>query len=289
MGIATACIVVGFAFAWLLYANAGHCGWNGRFCVDGLASRLEASLQSHLVGQEFAVAQLSALINDHLSEEQPRKPLVVSLHGPPGVGKSYFHRLLAAALYNVSGAADCEPGALNCAGYRVLFGLDHLAAEQGEQASLLRASVRSQLQRHPESLLVIEEYDKADCGSRGILRQLADTASRTIIVLEANTGSAHLFKLLESVGSRKALSPEAAQKALKDVVFHAWSNQRCEEPVDTQKLLSLVDLFVPFLPLERRHVHRIISGLLVQRRAAGMLSLEFGELCVPTSFAYRLG
>eukprot|EP00959_Pyramimonas_sp_CCMP1952_P204965 4286011-Pyramimonas_sp.AAC.4 len=31
-----------------------------------------------------------------------RKPLVLALHGPPGVGKSYFQWLLAQSLYNVT-------------------------------------------------------------------------------------------------------------------------------------------------------------------------------------------
>ncbi len=52
--------------------------------------------------QEAAVAKLVDSICAHLWEPSPKRPLVLSLHGPPGVGKSYFHQLLAEAAYGFS-------------------------------------------------------------------------------------------------------------------------------------------------------------------------------------------
>ena len=56
------------------------------------------------------------MVCDHLSNPRPRKPLVVSIHGPPGVGKTYFHKLLAETLYNMTGlpgrAPACDSGVL---------------------------------------------------------------------------------------------------------------------------------------------------------------------------------
>ena len=151
---------------------------------------------------------------------------------------------------------------------------------------MLRASVLSHLQRHPESLLVIEEYDKADCASRALLRQVLDrgavgnssSAARSIVVLEANAGSLEMYKMLHAAESREALSPETAQRALKDIIYQRWVGEACEEAIDTQKLLSLVDAFVPFLPLERRHVREVIEALLRDRRTAGIRAAEFAAL-----------
>lgn len=64
--------------------------------------------------QELALGQLRELVCDHLNNPRPRKPLVVSIHGPPGVGKTYFHKLLAETLYNMTGlpgrAPACDSG-----------------------------------------------------------------------------------------------------------------------------------------------------------------------------------
>lgn len=42
-------------------------------------------------------------ICQHLSKENPEKPLIFSLHGPPGTGKTFTHYLTAKALYGVAG------------------------------------------------------------------------------------------------------------------------------------------------------------------------------------------
>jgi ATP-dependent Clp protease ATP-binding subunit ClpA len=279
----------GFA-AFVSYFSVGRCGHNGRFCEDACA-RLGAHAAEHLVGQEHALTQLHDLVCDHLSNTRPLKPLVVSLHGPVGVGKSSWHGLLAESLYNMTGQPgredSCEDGL--CPGYRVVFGTDWVAAESSQQASLLRSSVVSHLTRHPESVLVIEEFDKSSCESRALLRQLLDkgvvgntSAVRSIIVLEANAGSLQLFKLMNDAGSRASLSVERMHRALKDVVYQAWSRDGCEDAIDTQKLLSSVDVFVPFLPLERSHVRGVADMQLRERRKIGIargdfLSLEWDD------------
>lgn len=87
--------------------------------APGACERLEPYLSSKLVGQELALRQITDAICDHLAKDEPQRPLVLSLHGPPGVGKSMFHRLAAQALYNrrIHDALRC-PG-LDCAGYKV--------------------------------------------------------------------------------------------------------------------------------------------------------------------------
>lgn len=131
----------------------------------------------------------------------------------------------------------------------------------------------------------LAEYDKVDCASRGMLRQLLDKGltanssfTRSIIVLEANVGTLHMYKLLSEAPSREALSAETAQRVLKDVLYNKWLKDGCEELVDTQKTLSLVDLYVPFLPLERRHVRTVLEAHLLERRLRGVQAREFASL-----------
>jgi ATP-dependent Clp protease ATP-binding subunit ClpA len=118
-----------------------------------------------------------------------------------------------------------------------------------------------------------------------MLRQLLDKGAtanfsfaRSIIVLEANIGTSHMYKLLAAANSRDALSAEDAQRTLKDILYNKWLLDGCEAPVDTQKTLSLIDMFVPFLPLERRHVRTVLEQHLWQRRDRGVRAGEFAEL-----------
>jgi pantothenate kinase-related protein Tda10 len=52
-------------------------------------------------------------------QQRQGQPLIISVHGPPGVGKTYSHQLLARALYssNYTQATRC-PGP-HCGGYKV--------------------------------------------------------------------------------------------------------------------------------------------------------------------------
>jgi ATP-dependent Clp protease ATP-binding subunit ClpA len=118
-----------------------------------------------------------------------------------------------------------------------------------------------------------------------MLRQLLDKGAtanfsfaRSIVVLEANIGTSHMYRLLADAKSREALSAEDAQRALKDVLYNKWLLDGCEELVDTQKTLSLIDMYVPFLPLERRHVRAVLEQHLQQRRERGVRAGEFAEL-----------
>lgn len=127
---------------------------------------------------------------------------------------------------------------------------------------------------HPQSLLVIEEYDKADCATRAMLRQLLDRGQsangsfrRSVVVLEANTGFFHVHRLLAAAGGRRRAPFEAAHNVLKDIVAEKWAGDACESPEDRAKLLSLIDAFVPFLPLEAAHVRTLLVREL-RRRAA---------------------
>ena len=80
---------------------------------------LEAYLASELVGQQLALQQFSDAVCDHLATEAPTRPLIVSFHGPPGVGKSMMHLLAARALYNQKVVPGLKCPGRDCSGYKV--------------------------------------------------------------------------------------------------------------------------------------------------------------------------
>lgn len=63
--------------------------------APGACERFEPYLASKIVGQELALRQIADAVCDQLAQAEPPRPLVLSLHGPPGVGKSMFHQLAA--------------------------------------------------------------------------------------------------------------------------------------------------------------------------------------------------
>lgn len=70
-----------------------------RYDLEGL----DKTLRREVFGQQGAVEGLMAHLKDYLSTYVHNKPLVVSLHGPSGVGKSHMGRLLAGHFRSVVG------------------------------------------------------------------------------------------------------------------------------------------------------------------------------------------
>lgn len=107
-----------------------------RYDLEGL----EKTLRREVFGQQGAVEGLLSQLKDYLSTYVHNKPLVVSVHGPSGVGKSHLGRLLAAHFRSVVGETlvlqyyvlhHCpqEADALRCA-----HNLSTLISEMVEQA-----------------------------------------------------------------------------------------------------------------------------------------------------------
>jgi len=67
----------------------------------------------------LALTQLTESVCQHIAQKQPKKPLVISVHGPPGVGKTYTHWWLARALYNQQPSLDLDCPGIHCRGYKV--------------------------------------------------------------------------------------------------------------------------------------------------------------------------
>ena len=62
--------------------------------------------------------------------------------------------------------------------------MDYISSEREEQHALLRAALIEHARNYPEALLVIEEYDKLDCATRGFFRQLLENARAANVTLD---------------------------------------------------------------------------------------------------------
>lgn len=64
-----------------------------------MALGLECDLAQHLAGQHLAKALVVKSLKAFVQDPAPSKPLVLSLHGWTGTGKSYVSSLLAQYLF----------------------------------------------------------------------------------------------------------------------------------------------------------------------------------------------
>lgn len=60
---------------------------------------LQLDLQTKLFGQHIASRIILKSVKGFMSNDNPKKPLVLSLHGPSGTGKNFVSQLIADNIY----------------------------------------------------------------------------------------------------------------------------------------------------------------------------------------------
>ncbi|XP_029941374.1 torsin-4A [Salarias fasciatus] len=156
---------------------------------------LERTLRREVFGQQGAVEELLSQLKDYLSTYVHNKPLVVSLHGPSGVGKSHLGRLLAGHFRSVVGEAlvlqyyvlhhcPLEADALRCA--RDLSIVISTMAEQAEEEEKI-------------PLFIFDEAEHMHAEILDVLRQLlaarhSNEHLNAIYLFLSNLGHAHITK-----------------------------------------------------------------------------------------------
>ncbi|KAM9306641.1 torsin-4A [Pholidichthys leucotaenia] len=161
-----------------------------RYDLEGL----EKTLRREVFGQQGTVESLLSHLKDYLSTYVHNKPLVMSLHGPSGVGKSHLGRLLAGHFRSVVGETlvlqyyvlhHCpqETNALQCA-----HNLTALISEMVEQAE----------EEEKIPLLIFDEVEHMHGELLDALWQLvASTHSEylnAIYLFLSNLGHTHITK-----------------------------------------------------------------------------------------------
>ena len=73
------------------------------------------------------------------------------------------------------------------------------------------------------------------------------------------------------------LDPEKVQRVLKGIVSQKWDATGCHDHASLWKMVSMVDFFLPFLPLEQSHLRRLFD-IRLHALAADLLQTQHAQL-----------
>lgn len=238
---------------------------------------LEKTLMREVVGQQEAVNALLSHMSDYLSTYAHSKPLVVSLHGPTGVGKSYLGRLLARHFRSVVGEAmvlqyyvlhHCPPeaAASHCA--RNLSAVITEMVTQAEEEEKIPLLVFDEVEHMRGEIL--------DALWRAVASRDSDEYRNAIYLLLSNLGHEHVVKYMLHNSSRvsMAASPSGAVLTASLVQRHALWREARIIPLSLLEKAHIMECFLfemtqeGFYP-DRANVERLAGELEYYPEIAG--------------------
>ncbi|XP_072208648.1 torsin-1A-like [Excalfactoria chinensis] len=221
-----------------------------------VAAALQESLDRRLFGQHLVSKVVVRAVRGFLSNSQAKKPLALSLHGWTGTGKNFVSKIIAESIYK----RGLKSNYVHQFVATLHFPHAHSINLYKDQ---LQSWIRGNVSVCPRSIFIFDEMDKMHAGLIDAIKPFLD-----------------YYELLDGVSYRQAififLSNAGAEK-ITEVALDFWRNGKAREDIqltDMQNALSvsvfnnrnsgfwhstlidrnLIDYFVPFLPLEYKHV-----------------------------------
>jgi ATP-dependent Clp protease ATP-binding subunit ClpB len=219
--------------------------------------QLESHLHKQVVGQSEAVTAVSAAIRRaRAGMKDPGRPIGSFLFmGPTGVGKTELARALASFLFDTEDALIrldmSEYMEKNSVSRLVGAPPGYVGYEEGGQLS-------EAVRRHPYSVVLLDEVEKAHADVFNILLQVLDDGRitdsqgrtvdfrNTVIVMTSNIGSEHIldvsgddskFEEMETLvmgALRSHFRPEFLNRIDDTILFHALSKKELRSIVTIQ-------------------------------------------------------
>ncbi|MFJ2237589.1 ATP-dependent Clp protease ATP-binding subunit [Streptomyces sp. NPDC087859] len=248
---------------------------------------LEEHLHQRVVGQEEAVSVVAeAVMRSRAGLASPDRPIGSFLFlGPTGVGKTELARALAEALFG----SEERMVRLDMSEYQERHTVSRLVgAPPGyvghEEAGQLTEAVR----RHPYSLLLLDEVEKAHPDVFNILLQVLDDGrltdsqgrtvdfTHTVVVMTSNLGSEAITRRGAGIGFGPG-GAEADEEARREQILRPLREHFRPE------FLNRIDEIVVFRQLTQEQLRRITNLLLDRTRRmlhAQGITVEFTDTAV---------
>ncbi|XP_022599762.1 torsin-1A-like isoform X1 [Seriola dumerili] len=228
---------------------------------------LEVDLSRKLFGQHIASRIILKAVNGFMKNANPKKPLVLSLHGWTGTGKNFVSKLIAESIYKEGMDSNFV---------HVFTSTLHFPhpSQYLTYKSQLQQWIKGNVTNCERSMFIFDEMDKMHPGLIDSIKPYLD-----------------YYDKLDGVSYRKAIFiflSNAGGDSIAQTALDFWKEGRNREEIelkDLEMLLSLsvfnnkesgffrtslidknlVDFFVPLLPLEYRHVVQCVMAEMKDR------------------------
>lgn len=237
---------------------------------------MDKRLSTTVIGQGNAVRKISrAILRSRAGLKESDRPIGVFLFiGPTGVGKTHVAKQLAKHLFG----SEEEMIRIDMSEYSERYNISRLiGAPPGYVGYGEGGQLTERVRRHPYSVLLLDEIEKAHPDIFNLMLQVFDEGRltdglgrridfrNTIIIMTSNVGSREAMQHPRSVGYNteyKAIGEQGYNES-----FYRKGLERTFPP----EFINRIDDIVTFTPLSERHMSRIIDSEIKNLNRRGAL------------------
>merc|ERR1711935_382720 len=194
-------------------------------------------------------------LRGHKNSPVPSKPLVLSFHGWTGSGKNYISKLIADSFYTKG---------MDSKFVHLFIATLHFpnVAQTTHYQDQLRSWIIGNGSACPENIFIFDEVDKMPPGVLDAVKPFLDYYDRidgvdyrkNIFLFLSNTGGKEITETFmnnwRDGKDRESISFNDLEPLIAKGAFNEAGGLQHSRMIEK----NLVDAFVPFLPMERRHV-----------------------------------
>ncbi|XP_054908670.1 torsin-1A-like [Poeciliopsis prolifica] len=219
-------------------------------------TRLQTDLENKLFGQHIASRIILKAVDGFMNNRNPKKPLVLSLHGWTGTGKNLVSQIIAESIYTKG---------LKSRFVHLFTSTFHFPHKDliNLYKSQLQQWVRESVTKCERSMFIFDESDKMHPGLIDSIKPYLEyydnldgiSYRKSIFIFLSNTGGDDITKTALEFWKMGKDREKITLKDLEEKLSLSAFNGQNGGFFHTSLIdKNLVDFFVPFLPLEERHV-----------------------------------
>ncbi|XP_032758724.1 torsin-1B [Rattus rattus] len=233
-------------------------------------SALKLDLEEKLFGQHLATEVILKALTGFRNNKNPKKPLTLSLHGWAGTGKNFVSQIVAENLY---------PKGLKSNFVHLFVSTLHFPHEQKIKLyqDQLQKWIRGNVSACGSSVFIFDEMDKLHPGIIDAIKPFLDyyeqvdgiSYRKAIFIFLSNAGGDLITKTALDFWRAGRKREEIQLKDLEPVLSVGVFNNKHSGLWHSGLIdKNLIDYFIPFLPLEYKHVKMCVRAEMRARGAA---------------------